>query len=392
MRNTLPKKVELKVGQSVFIRGMGIAKVKSVPNIKTPQAPNLNALLNLQNANSDLDNAVKVTVHSVGFQSLQNNQIAFEMIRKDNDNGTANIKFSRPVDCPTILPLPSREDVAKAMEQSITPQQPQCADLPKAIERAKQLIASKNIIDVGRAYAYLHRQTGVATINVAFQARHILMTAYCFYEKGEKFNYTQIYKAREKIFKKIPSYITPFIGQKPTLSHELEAQRKEREEREEKNKAPVSKPNLQFEKPVELSLEEKQEQKLTEYFYEIVGLLNPEESQNQEASHELAFLYAVFQADEANNFNFKQRYIVLHEAFGEKAKADIIKDINELSPIKAKKRLSEGNYKPTMGGALNEIIRIMDQNPQLELDQEVAEDKDAFGRLYERMIVANLSL
>jgi len=162
----------------------------------------------------------------------------------------------------------------------------------------------------------------------------------------------------------------------------------EAEQPQEKPTAePVAEP-VRFEKPADMTTEEYEETVLNDYFNAIA------ENVNDAEHNELYYLQLMFATKEMNALSFKQKYLVLHELYGQAERGDVISTINSVH--KSRKPISAGNYKSNVRAAFNEFVNIAERDLTMIYDSQETKDLlNADGteeRVYNRIGERHFSL
>jgi len=332
-------------------------------------------------------------------------------------------------------PASGKEVFEEIIKQAYTPQDKQFDNIDQLIEHVGKLINSEDPVDVGRAWAYMAGRSNHEKIKeFAKQAINIFLSHRMYIDVildekiklPNKKNLTQAGDNNVAILPPLHKAITPLVGETvtppqmpenilavksttpiattPTRKKNPKSKRVKKQKKTKRGKTPPSEKPVEedtklpkestvqepeeaaepisFEKPAEMTIEERQETALNEYFNEIA------ENSNEAQNNELYYLQLMLFSDEISALSFKQKYLILHELYGQEGrKQHVMSTINDLH--QARKKLDDRNYNQTIGSAFTEFVRITQKGVSLEFEsEEIKEILDADGaedRVYDRI-------
>lgn len=373
-----------KVGDYVYMVGWGIGLITSDNVISTSELtkPPSN-LLSLSQNN-------KPTIKLPGLKQADTQKIPpFMAVSKVSNKKTKLKAVIIPVENeqdkkamamdandPKLLDPFDRETFDKALEEAWTPQEPRFDNLEDLKNHAVQLLNSKDLVDVGRAYSYVWGQPGNGAKAIAIQAIKILLTqkGYLDYiQRGLVFDTKAFISVSKKLeLPKSEGPITFLKGQDP-------AEQEKKEVLDSSNADSIIETEIPPYQP--RTLEERQLYQLNSYFNELA------ENMDQENFTKLSFLIAIFNNPKTDQMAFHQRYIILHELFGEQENTNnVVNTVRQLGASKKARKISPQNYRTVMRSAFKEISHIIDQDLSLEVDENTAQNPEAFQTLCDQIL------
>jgi len=382
-----PKKKLYKSGDYVYVRGWGMAKVTDQENVinaddfKQPRA--LPTLMNKDPLAAFKAQLPGITGQAANVPPLMAAKpqtpkyIQIVILPEDAVKGRKT--FAVTPDDPKLLEPFTQEDLDRAMKEAWTPQDQQFDDLASLEKHVKMLINSDDLADIGSAYSYACGQPGHFMRAAVMQTVKMLICqkGYLdFIEKGQSFGAKEIMRAGKRLqFPNANNRITFLKGQEPTPAEP--APESVETQTPTATEAPVSAISDNAPK----SKDERRFDKLDGYFNQIA------EGVDDETFFELSYLIAIFNSPQANQIAFHQRYIILHELFGDnKDNRDVLDTVRKLGHSRKARSISPHNYDKAVKDAFKAMANLIDEGEMsLEVNEEAAEHPDAYERLGDRV-------
>ena len=307
-------------------------------------------------------------------QPARRSSLKIVVIPEDRTDATAHTVMVDN-DSPHLIEPFDQETLQQAIAECGKQQEPRFDTIEEVRAHALQLINSRNLVDVGRAYAYAYGHEGnLALQGILVQAIKIFISQRGYLEyvqRNREYDGNAIRRiGRTLNLHKPQGPITPLIGQEPKIEETVEI---------EEPAAEIAAPETPT---LPLTPEQRQNETLQNYFNEVANQCTEEQYQ------ELCFLLAIFNHERSDQLAFRHKYIILQELFGADENRDtVIQNIRTLAQSKRDRDFTAGKYKGAVQSAFKAIDNVLDVEGGMSLDvhEDASDHPEAFDRLLERI-------